>query len=58
MANPAVNEPGDSGSTTVDVCIRIDSAGPLERAGVITFNTVAGTAGTLLLGVLPSPHAC
>ena len=46
-----VSEPGNDGNTTVDVCVTVEGTpGPIDRVGdiVITFNTVSGTAGTLL----------
>ena len=46
-----VGEPGNDGNITVDVCVTVESTpGPIDRVGdiVITFNTVLGTAGTLL----------
>ena len=50
-----VDEPGNDGNTTVDVCVTVDSvpAGPFDRVGdiVVTFNTVPGTAGILLLTI-------
>jgi len=47
-----ISEPGNDGNSTVDVCVTVESTpGPIDRVGdiVITFNTILGTAGTLLL---------
>ena len=50
IESPTVNEPGGNGdSTTVNVCISVDSVpAGIDRVGdiVVTFNTVPGTAGT------------
>jgi len=42
-------EPGNTGdNTTVDVCVLISASGPIDQL-VVTFNTAAGTAGTLVI---------
>lgn len=41
-------EPGNTGdNTTVDVCALVSASGPIDRL-VVTFSTIAGTAGTYI----------
>ena len=49
--NPAT-EPGNSAAdtTTVDVCASVSAPGPIDlQQLVVTFDTVAGTAGKIVL---------
>ena len=42
-------EPGNTGdNTTVDVCVLVNASGPIDRL-VVTFSTVAGTTGILVI---------
>ena len=48
-------EPGNSAAdtTTVDVCVSVNASGPIDlQQLVVTFNTVAGTAGKIVMILL------
>ena len=48
-------EPGNSAAdtTTVDVCVSVSASGPIDlQQLVVTFDTVAGTAGTIVIILL------